>query len=47
MGALDIVPVRSQSGILSVLNFEQAGVLTGENVKKLFDYAKQNKVDHV
>ena len=46
MGVLDIVPVSS---ILQTLGsaevvFIQAGVLTGDNVRKLFDYAKENKV---
>lgn len=46
MGVLDIVPVSSilqTPGCAEVLDF-QAGVLTGDNVRKLFDYAKENKV---
>ena len=48
MGVLDVVPVSVALMPLSIRVIitprMQAGVLTGENVRKLFDYAKENKV---
>ena len=48
MGVLDVVPVSVALMPLSIrviiMPRMQAGVLTGENVCKLFDYAKENKV---
>lgn len=48
MGVLDIVPVSTSpsSNYLISLTFAQAGVLTGDDVRKLFDYAKENKVQY-
>ena len=48
MGVLDVVPVSVALMPLSIRVIitprMQAGVLTGENVRKLFDYVKENKV---
>jgi hypothetical protein len=47
MGVLDVVPVSVALMPLSIrviTSCMQAGVLTGDNVRKLFDYAKENKV---
>lgn len=53
MGVLDIVPVRSATAPQiwmrlgqdwSWCDLFQAGVLTGDNVRKLFDYAKEKNV---
>jgi len=47
MGLLDIVPVSENYVIefagAHIFN-DQAGVLTGDNVRKVFDYAKEHKV---
>lgn len=47
MGLLDIVPVSTVIALwiaaeLIVLD-DQAGVVTGDNVRKIFDYAKEKK----
>ena len=52
MGVLDIVPVRTRlprsrldPSALTHLPFRlQPGVLTGDNVRKLFEYAKEHEV---
>ena len=47
MGILDIVPVGKSllAHARFVSHFQpQAGVLTGDNVRKLFEYAKENEV---
>jgi len=45
MGVLDIVPVRASDLLRTTLIGQtQAGVLTGDNVRKLFDYAKEKHV---
>jgi len=47
MGILDIVPVSSEKDVgygTSFDDWNKAGVLTGDNVRKLFDYAKEHKV---
>ena len=48
MGVLDVVPVSVALMPLSIRVIitlhMQAGVLMGENIRKLFDYAKENKV---
>lgn len=47
MGLLDIVPVSHSTiwiAAFGLICYIQAGVLTGDNVRKLFDYAKENKV---
>jgi hypothetical protein len=49
MGLLDIVPVSTSWYFTtnSDFKFDQAGVLTGDNVRKVFDYAKEHKVSTI
>jgi len=49
MGVLDVVPVGIPQCIENthIADSIQAGVLTGDNVRKLFDYAKENGVSRI